>query len=914
MPPLSSRLVRCPRAPSGGTGVDALLAGAAAWSPHLADILGREGAWARSALEDPEAALDATLAEAAAAPPSHLGSALRRAKRRASLLAALMDLGGAWSLEEVTGALTRLADLAVDLSLKALVADAIRRRRLPGLGEADAATAGGLFALAMGKMGAGELNYSSDIDLVLLFDEGRFERADIPQARATFVKVARAATALLQDRTAEGYVFRVDLRLRPDAATTPIVMAAATAESYYESLGRTWERAAFIKARPAGGDLRAGDGFLRALVPFVWRKHLDFAAIQDAHDMRLRIRDHRGARGPLSDPRDLDGHDLKLGRGGIREVEFFAQTRQLIAGGRDPSLRVRGTVEALARLARAGWIPQGVADVLTSHYRRLREVEHRLQMVADIQTHVLPATPEGWGRVAGLMGEDADALRRDLARRCEEVHDLTEGFFAPPAAPAPEEDWGAEVTSRWPGYPALRSPRAVEVFGRLRPALLKGLKEAARPPEALAAFDAFLGGLPAGVQLFSLFEANPGLLRLLLDVCATSPALARYLARNGGVLDAVIGGSFFARWPGQAALEAELASVLAQGADYEAALNAARAWMKEHWFRVGVHHLRGLANAEEAGAQYADLAGAVVARVFPLVAREFARRHGTGPGWQAVALGLGSLGARRLTASSDLDLIVIYEAQGDASDGPRPLATRAYFARLTQALITALSAPMAEGRLYEADMRLRPSGRQGPVATAWGAYQSYQREEAWTWEHLALTRARVVAATGLGPLPEAVEAFRRDLVASRRGDPRVWPDLTAMRARLAEARPGSVWDAKSGPGRLRDLELLSQGLALLSGSPERGTEGQVGAGLAAGLIGGEEAEALTEASRLLWTLQAASRLLVEGSFDPAAAGEGARRVLLREAGEGSVEALAARLARVAGRAAAVIERVTREGT
>ncbi len=908
MPSLSSRLTRRPRDPSGGTGVEALLAGTAAWSPHLADLLQREGDWLSAAIEDPEAALDATLAEAATAPP-RLGSTLRRAKRRVALLVALMDLGGAWSLEEVTGALTRLADLAVDLSLRALVAEAIRRGQLPGFGEADAATAGGLFALAMGKMGAGELNYSSDIDLVLLFDEGRFDRTDIPQARAAFVKVARAMTALLQDRTAEGYVFRVDLRLRPDAATTPIVMAASTAESYYESLGRTWERAALIKARPAAGDLGAGGRFLQALGPFVWRKHLDFAAIQDAHDMRLRIRDHRGTRGPIEGPHNLDGHDVKLGRGGIREIEFFAQTRQLIAGGRDPTLRVRGTVEALAHLAGAGWVPRDVADRLASHYRRLREVEHRLQMVADAQTHVLPTSPEGWDRVAGLMDEDAGSLRRDLARRCEEVHELTEGFFAPPAAPTPEEEWGTEITSRWPGYPALRSPRAVEIFGRLRPALLRRLKEAARPPEALAAFDAFLGGLPAGVQLFSLFEANPGLLRLLLDVCAASPALARYLARNAGVLDAVIGGAFFAPWPGQDALEAELAALLARGPDYEAALNAARAWAKEHWFRVGVHHLQGLATAEEAGAQYADLAGAVVAQAFPLVAREFARRHGAGPGWQAVALGLGSLGARRLTASSDLDLIVIYEARGDASDGPRPLATRAYFARLTQALVTALSAPMAEGRLYEADMRLRPSGRQGPVATAWGSFRAYQREEAWTWEHLALTRARVVAAAGPGPLPDAVEAFRRDLVASRRGDPRVWPDLAAMRARLAEARPGSVWDAKSGPGRLRDLEILAQGLALLSGSPERGTEGQVAAGLAAGLLDEAEAETLLEASRLLWTLQAGTRLLMEGPFDPVAAGEGARRVLLRETGEASVEALAARLERATGRAAAVIDRV-----
>jgi glutamate-ammonia-ligase adenylyltransferase len=894
------------RARVGGLDADrgALIEGAAGSSPHLAELLGAEGPWAASALHEPGEALEEALRAVRAAPADRLGPALRQAKRRVALLVALMDLAGAWPLETVTGALTRLADLAVDRAMRAFVEVETGRGRLP---PSEGAEAGGMVALAMGKMGAFELNYSSDIDLVLLFDETRHDPGDFAAARAGFVRVARAMTALLQDRTAEGYVFRVDLRLRPDAAVTPVCLPMAAAESYYESVGRTWERAAYIKARPCGGDLAAGERFLATLRPFVWRRHLDFAAIQDAHDIRLRIRDHKGYHGPVA----LDGHDLKLGRGGIREIEFFVQTRQLIAGGRDPSLRLRGTREALAALAAAGWVPTDTADRLSEHYGRLREVEHRIQMIADQQTHRLPTTPDGWGRLCGLMGEDEAAVRRELQDRLEDVHELTEGFFAPGQAPVAEEDgWGREVTARWPDYPALRSQRAVEIFRRLRPEILRRLREAARPDEALSSFDAFLSGLPAGVQLFSLFEANPGLLRLMVEIAATSPALARYLSRNAGVLDAVIGGAFFAAWPGQAGLADALGVAMAEAPDYEARLNAARRWAKEWWFRIGVHHLQGLIGADEAGRQYADLAGAVLARLFPAVAEEFARRHGGGAGWGAVVLGMGSLGSARLNASSDLDLIVIYEAEGDQSDGPRPLAPRAYFARLTQALVTALAAPMAEGRLYAVDMRLRPSGRQGPVATSWASFESYQRSEAWTWEHLALTRARVVAGAGeWRALAERVESLRADLIAGRRGDPQIRPDVAEMRARLAAHRGGDgPWDAKAGPGRLRDIELFAQALALLSGSRERQTAGQVQDGLAAALLTSDEAQEVTEAASLFWRLQSAARLLTEGGLDPAGIGEGGRRFLLRETGADSLAALEDRLAAVAAGADAIVTR------
>ncbi len=913
----AARLTRCPRPFDPDRGREAaaqlpdlppelaaLVAGAAGCSPHLGALTAQEAGWLGGALAGtPEAALQEVLDAVRVLENGALKSGLRQAKRRVALLVALADLGGVWRLEEVTAALTDFADLAVGRALKSTVAREIARRKLPGATEDDIADAAGLFALAMGKMGAHELNYSSDIDLIVLFDGERY-RDDYHEARASLVRATRNAMALLSEITAEGYVFRTDLRLRPDAAVTPVCLSMEAAESYYESVGRTWERAAYVKARPCAGDLAAGGRFLEILTPFVWRKHLDFAAIQDAHDMRLRIRAHKGLGGPIT----LDGHDMKLGRGGIREIEFFTQTRQIIAGGRDPSLRVRGTVEGLARLTAKGWVPGDLQGTLTDAYRFHREVEHRVQMIADAQTHLLPADAEGFARLAAFMDRDEPDLRAELLDRLSEVHTRIEGFFAPhetAAAPAITEETRA-VVDRWYSYPALRSTRAKEVFKRLKPDLLGRLDKAARPAEALEQFDAFLRGLPAGVQLFSLFEANPQLIDLIVDIAATAPALSQYLGRNAQVFDAVIGGSFFAPWPEQDDLCAALAAAMAAEEDYERKLDAARRWQKEWRFRIGVHFLRGLIDPREAGREYAALAEAVLAALWPVVEDAFAARHGPPPGRGAALLGMGSLGAARLTQGSDLDMIVIYDAGGaEASEGRRPLAARIYYARLTQALITALTAPMAEGTLYEVDMRLRPSGRQGPVATSWPAFRSYQTEEAWTWEHLALTRARVVA--GSAALAADIEAFREQVIAAPRDAAKVLADVADMRARLAAAKPAATpWEAKRGSGRLRDVELIAQAAALLSGDAARGTAGQLAAGQAVGWLRAPEVERLTAAHERFWQLQAAARLLTGEALRIEDLGEGGRDFLLRQTGAESIEALAAELGDLADEAGTIV--------
>ncbi|WP_312525924.1 putative nucleotidyltransferase substrate binding domain-containing protein [Paracoccus sp. (in: a-proteobacteria)] len=912
--PLSSDLARGQAALEHFPGLSGPLArlieGTAGSSPYLAGSITTEAAWLLEALDHGDILARET-ADFEALGAEALGPALRRAKRRIALWLALADLGGVWALEDITGTLSNFADRATDLALRAHIATEIARKKLPE----TTADAGGIIVLAMGKMGAGELNYSSDIDLIVLFDETAYAPEDQQEARAALIRATRKAVATLSDITDQGYVFRTDLRLRPDASVTPVCISTAAALRYYEAEGRTWERAAYIKARACAGNIAAGQRFLDEMRPFIWRRHLDFATVQDTQDMRLRIREHKGLQGRMT----LPGHDMKLGRGGIREIEFFTQTRQLISGGRDPDLRARGTVEGLTQLAQKGWLGRDEAHELIDLYRSHREVEHRIQMVNDAQTHLLPVTDHGIDGIARMMGaSDTAAWSRDLLARLERVETLTSDFFVPvetEARPVLSPEAQA-VINGWRSYPALRSQRARQIFQRIEADLLTRMQRAADPSDALARFDAFLAGLPAGVQLFSLFEANRHLIELIVDICGTAPALAGYLARHPDVLDAVLGGSFFSPWPGSASLGQELAGLLDNsrstgGGDYERGLDDARRWAHEWQFRIGVHHLRALISAEEAATQYADVAEAAISALFPFVGAEFARKHGPPPGRGAVIMGMGSLGAHRLNAASDLDLIVIYDnGDEDSSQGPRPLAARPYYARLTQAMITAISAPTAAGRLFEVDMRLRPSGRQGPLATSIHSFENYQRNEAWTWEHLALTRARVIAGLGAdgAALGHQVEALRADILRDCGGKDNVSADLAEMRQRIFSAKGNdSPWQAKIGPGKLQDLELLAQSFALRSASPARGTIAQIRSGQRAGLISAQDGAALASAYRFYWSVRCTSKLLSLSSFDPEALGQGGQEILLRETGCDDLAGLRTRLAETSALTTSIIE-------
>ena len=698
---------------------------------------------------------------------------LRRMKAEAALLIALADIGGVWPVMRVTAALTALADAAVGAAMRHLLGDAARRGRLTPADPAQPEHGSGYIVLAMGKMGANELNYSSDIDLIVFYDAASAALPPDTEPAPFFVRMTRLLVKLLSERTADGYVFRTDLRLRPDPASTQIAVSTAAALDYYESVGRNWERAAMIKARPCAGDIAAGEKLLAEFSPFIWRKYLDFAAVADIHDMKRQIHAYRG-HGEIA----VEGHNVKLGRGGIREIEFFVQTQQLIAGGRHPELRGRRTLAMLTALAEDDWISSEARDDLAAAYCFLRTVEHRLQMVADEQTHTLPGDRAGLERFARFLGfADRDAFAKTLLPHLRNVQRHYAGLFEQASSAEAKEqllNFPAEADDRetldklaamgfrkpleistlvrgWQagGYRSLRSPSIRTQLAELVPLLLPQFARSGNPDAALHAFDRFLAGLQGGGRLFSLLRQNPDLIALIALVLGTAPRLADSLAQFPEVMDAVIDPSFFGALPEDTELAASLDRSLQQADGYEDFLDRIRIFAQEHMFLIGTRILSGTVSAEQAGEAFARLADLLVRSLARAVEDKFARLHGRMRGQEIAILALGKLGGREMTATSDLDLIVVYDFDYEhpESDGPRPLYGAQYFARLTQRLISALTAQTNYGVLYQVDMRLRPSGRSGPLATQIAGFAGYQEDEAWTWEHMALTRARVVSAS-----------------------------------------------------------------------------------------------------------------------------------------------------------------------
>ena len=842
--------------------INQLIRGVGGCSPYLKGLLEIEYDWVLSALDSQENILNAEFSRLKKTPSSEIKTALRVTKRRVALWSALCDFSGIWELNDVTNMLTQFADLACQLALKVALETELSRGNIPGLEIDHSPEKTGMFVLAMGKMGAHELNYSSDIDLICFFDETQFLEEKYFDARKGFIRATRLMSSILSDLTEDGYVFRTDLRLRPDPSVNPVCIATETAERYYESLGRTWERAAYIKARVVAGDTKAGINFLHSLTPFVWRKYLDFAAIEDAHDIRLRIREHKGLGGALK----LLGHNIKLGSGGIREIEFFTQTRQLIAGGRDIDLRVRGTIDGLKNLSKKGWINKTVSEKLISHYTLYRNIEHRLQMVHDAQTHDLPKSIEGMERLSCMMGTTPDLLAKDLLFSLKEVNQLTEGFFKPTKLDLTFSlsEMETKVVDRWRSYPSLRSPRAEHIFNRLRPKILEKIRSTDKSNNALIAFDKFLVGLPTGVQLFSLFEANPQLIDLLVDIVGTAPALANHLAKSPVVFDAVIGGDFWTPWPKLTTLERQLSNLIKLETDYEQKLEVSRKWKKEWHFRIGVHLLRGITNVNQAGTQYAELAETVLKVIFPVVISEFSKKYGKPPGRGASIFSMGSLGATHLNSTSDLDLIVIYDAEGiEFSDCPTPLNSRLYYTRLTQALVTAMTVEMSQGKLYEVDMRLRPSGRKGPVATSWTSFKDYQTNEAWAWEHLALTRGRVIC--GNSELSINIEDFRLQLIKNVRPEVAV-RSLKEMREKIQKIDlNNNKWEFKQGIGRMQDIELFSQLSTVINGKVTRDVSSGLIAGSESGLLTNTQLNQILKTYKFLKEMNMATRLINDPS-------------------------------------------------
>ena len=875
--------------------------------------------------------LMAALTAARDGTPEQVAATLRRLKRQVALTVAVADISSAWPLEKITAGLSAFASGCLDALTGAIL-------------RGDPALAA-LTVIGMGKLGASELNYSSDVDLILLYDRDSPALANNDQAPRQFVRAGRLLVQLMSETAADGYIFRTDLRLRPDPGSTPLALSVQAAELYYESVGQNWERAAMIKAHPVAGNLTVGTRFLADLAPYIWRRHLDFAAIHDIHSIKRQIDAHRGG-GAVK----VRGHNVKLGRGGIREIEFFAQTQQLIFGGRDPSLRPRGTCDALRALSRAGHVTAEAADELTEAYRFLRGVEHRLQMVNDHQTHSLPADETGVAAVATFLGYPSSVSFQEalLARlHCVESH-YAKLFEEAPSLAGPggnlvftgtDDDPGtleslrtlgfadpsaaAGIVRRWHHgrFRATRSERARELLTELMPALLQALGTTAAPDQALLNFDLFLSNLPAGVQLFSLFKANPALIELVAAIMGSAPRLAAHLARRTVLLDSVLSPDFYDPLPQAAEMAADLATQLSPLDHDQDILDMARRWANDRRFQVGVQQLKHIVRPAQAGIAYSDVAQATIAALCDRVEQRFAETHGGFSGPRLAVLGLGKLGSREMSATSDLDLIFVYDVPVglEASDGPQPLPAIQYYTRLSAKIVTALTALTNEGELYEVDMRLRPSGRAGPLANSLEGFAAYHSQSAWTWERMALSRARVIH----GP-PALVERLT-DIVKSTLCRPRpvdvLVRDVADMRDRIARHAPAkSVWDFKHLPGGLFDIDFVAQYLALRHAAArpdilDPHPAEMLRRAAAAGFIAAADAERLGATRALLSDVQSLLRLTLDGDeagFDEVKALEGQCRLIAATEGVVDIAELRRRIEADAASARAIYQRLIEE--
>ncbi|MBW4022647.1 MAG: bifunctional [glutamine synthetase] adenylyltransferase/[glutamine synthetase]-adenylyl-L-tyrosine phosphorylase [Proteobacteria bacterium] len=925
-----------------GTAQADLLRAVGGNSEYLSDLALREPeTLLRVARHGPAAAADHAFARlggtSPAAPAAIVGAAMREAKRQVALAVALGDIGGLWPLSRVTGALSRLAEETLQLGLRHLLLAAHARGtiRLPAP-ERDPTEGSGLIVLALGKLGGRELNYSSDIDLIVFYEPAAVAFA--PETiGAIYTRLARDLVKLMEAREGGSYVFRVDLRLRPDPAAMPLAVSVPTALTYYETVGRNWERLALIKARPVAGDIGLGASLLEALRPFVWRRHLDFAAIADIHAMKRRIDAHRG--GPIPAGHDpvarLLAHDLKIGRGGIREIEFLAQSQQLVWGGREPVLRVGATLPALRLLTRLRHMSSDTAATLTRAYRFLRQVEHRVQMVADRQTHALPATAPAFAALATFMGfPTARAFAETLLGHLVAVQTLYDTFFergddaaglevgaagAPPPAATiarltelgfTDPQRVVDTVRRWmAGRPrALRSERARALLEALVPRIVAALAAQAQPDQSFARFDHFITRLPAGIQLLSLFHRNPALIDRIAGLLGAAPGLADHLAGHPGALEGLLGSEEVRADPARV-----LRRQLIDAMTLEDTIALTRHFVSEEHFRIGVAQLEGRMDVDAAGLARSALADAALSAILGAVVANHTDRYGWLRGAAFAILLLGKGGGREMMPGSDLDLMLIYDRPEDAeeSQGPRPLAPSQWFGRLVTAFTGALTAQGVEGPMYRADMRLRPSGNQGPVAVSLGAFRRYHAEQAWTWEQMALTRARVVA--GLDDFRPLVEDAVRQALLPRRPADVLSQDALDMRRRLArDLPPQGPWDVRLRVGGLMEVEFVTQVLQLIHGAdrPElRSTTTRFALRnlIAAGVLSAADGEALITADHLWRTIQSLLRLTVGPTAAPDLP-EASGRILLAATGEATMADLRAAIARTAGLVRAIFIR------
>jgi [glutamine synthetase] adenylyltransferase / [glutamine synthetase]-adenylyl-L-tyrosine phosphorylase len=892
-------------------------------SPYLSSLATRAPERLGGLLrDDPDASLrriigqSAALAAAPGAPPE---KALRALKGELHLLTALADLGGVWDLAQVTEALSLFADHAVAAALAQAAREGVENGWLVAAGDGSHGPAPGFFVVAMGKLGAFELNYSSDIDISLFYEPDALPLTGRLEPQKAAQRLAERLSQILQARTPDGYVFRVDLRLRPDPLSTPPAVSVPGALVYYQSVGQNWERAAFIKARAQAGDLPLASAFLEELQGFVWRRSLDFAAIADIQSIKRQIHVWK-----VDERLAARGADLKLGRGGIREIEFYAQTLQLIHGGRDASLRTRGTVAALAALSGAGRVTPETAAELEESYRTLRRLEHRAQMIADDQTHRLPEADGARRAIAALDGFDTlrafdthvTGTLRKVNRRYGELFAETEplssrhgslvftgvdddpetrstiarmGFSDPPRVSRDIRSWHHGRIR------ATRSARERELLTRLAPRLLEAAEASGAPDAAFARFGDFFCALPSSVQIQSLFLAHPNLLDLVVRVLAFAPRFAKTLAQRPAVLDSLLDPSFFA----EVGALPDAPALLARADGFEATMDEARRLYADSAFRIGAQVLAGRASSAAAGGAFADLADALIAGLGPAALAETERMGGALEGDTAV-VALGTCGAREMSARSDLDLMTLYDPAPGAASTLKGWAPETFYARFTQRLIAALSALTPAGGLYKVDLQLRPSGSAGPVAVSLPAFERYYEAEAETWELLALCKARVVWASTPGFGARATEAIETALRRPRDAA-RTAADVIAMRELMSRERPAwGPWDLKLAAGGLVDIEFCAQHLQIIGAADGGPLRQNTGEALDALALGHPELQSSLADLKAAWLLQTnltqLLKIALEDPADPTKEPAGFRRLLARAGGARGFPQLERRLA------------------
>jgi [glutamine synthetase] adenylyltransferase / [glutamine synthetase]-adenylyl-L-tyrosine phosphorylase len=907
-------------------GVRALLLALADHSPFLWQLATANASRLKRCLETaPEASLETCLARLGeacveAASEAAIMRALRLAKQETALLIGLADLGGVFEVIAATEALSRAADVFLSEALRFLLRDAARADRLRLSDGANPEQGCGLVILALGKLGARELNFSSDADIVVFFDPNSDSIALAVEPATLFARITKGLVRLLQERTRDGYVLRIDLRLRPDPGSTAVAIALPAAYSYYESLGQNWERAALIKARPAAGDKALGETFLAKLTPFIWRKYFDYAAIADIAAMKRQIHVVRG-HAEIA----VAGHDVKLGRGGIREIEFFVQTQQLIFGGKRPRLRGARTLDMLDELGKEGWVTREAVTDLRASYLFLREIEHRLQMVADEQTQRLPQDQDALGRFARFCGyTQTSRFCSDVTHRLRLVSyhygrlfehsprlDAAAGSLVfTGAGDDPETletlsrlgfknaSFAAETIRGWHfgRRSAVRTPRAREVLTELMPLLLQAFAHAGDPDAALAGFDSALTGMPAAAELFSVLKSNPPVCELFGEILGGAPRLARTIIMRPHLLDAAIDPEVLKAPLDENAVRQRAGQIPQHKLETEEFLDALREFANEELFPIGLRLWSATIEPSAAALAYSALAASIVEACLVHVERVFAGEYGRVPGGRSIVLALGKLGSREMTAASDLDLMLIYDFDParPESDGSRPLHAVHYYTRLAQRLISALTVATRRGRLYEVDMRLRPSGRQGPLATQFTSFVDYQTKEAETWEHMALTRARPIA--GEPQLRAQVsDAIRAVLMRPRGGALR--QDVYEMRRLVAQAKGDrDPWDLKLAAGGLIDIEFLAQYLLLRHAGAEPSlvcvsAVAVIETATASGLLGAERAGVLVNAHRLFSDVTQILRLTLDPGTDPRTANEAVKRRLAKVAGQPGIGGL-----------------------